>query len=121
MANFRQLHLKVIRDGQIKWIHYCDIEEKLYLEFFRVTQCERSEFGAYLSVWARADFGVDLTMGTYSDAKHLKRLVAEKYRKEYSELYMLKKEENPVIKGWFRMWVSQHMRVEVAGRGGKLE
>lgn len=110
--------VKVLRDDQWKWVHFCYIYSDLYDYFFKVTGIERSEFGVFLSMWARGDFGVKRHMSTYEDIQYLRKLVSDKYREEYAELYALNDEENPNISGWMRMWVSQHMRIEIAARGG---
>lgn len=116
MPNLKKILVKVIRDESIKWSHFCYISEELYDEFFRVTKCEKSEFGAFLSMWVKGDFDVRLSMSSYDDIIHLKHLVEKRYSEEYAELYALTESENPKIHGWLRMWVSQHMRVEIAAR-----
>lgn len=116
MPDMKKVLVKVIRDNDIKWSHFCYISSDLYEEFLSVTGCERADIGAFLSVWARGDFNEDLAMSYYEDVVRLRYLVNKKFADEYSELYALTEEENPRIKGWIRMWVSQHMRVEIAAR-----
>lgn len=118
MPRMKKILVKVIRDGELKWIHFCYVHEDLYYTFFKVTGREKSEFGAFLSVWARGDFSVKMSMSTYEDIQRLRYLVQKKYVSEYPELYSLSEEENPRINGWLRMWTSQHMRVEIAARLG---
>lgn len=113
-----KLLVKVLRDGEWKWIHFCYVYTNLYDAFFHIVQCEKSEFGTFLSMWARGDFQVKLRMSTYEDVQKLRELVEQRYQQEYSELYALNPEENPKVQGWMRMWVSQHMRVEIAARTG---
>lgn len=119
MPELKKILVKVIRDESIKWCHFCYVSTELYDEFFRVTGCEKSEFGAFLSVWAKGDFNVKLSMSSFDNVLQLRYLVNQWYSKEYSELYALTEEENPRINGWLRMWVSQHMRVEIAARKGE--
>lgn len=116
MPQSKKILVKTIRGDAIKWSHFCYVSSDLYQEFFKVTGCEKSEFGAFLSVWAKGDFGEDLSMAYFEDIAKLKHLVNLKYRSEYSELYCLTAKENPDIRGWLRMWVSQHMRIEIAAR-----
>ena len=120
MPQMKKILVKVIRDGEWKWVHFCYIHADLYDAFFRVTKREKSEFGAFLSVWAQGDFQVKLPMSTYDEIQQLRYLVNKKYAEEYAELYALNKEENPRIEGWMRMWVSQHMRVEIAAITGEI-
>lgn len=119
MPELQKILVKVIRDNSIKWCHFCYISAELYEEFFRVTGCEKSEFGAFLSVWVKGDFDVRLSMSSYDDIVQLRYLVNKRYSEEYAELYALTESENPKIHGWLRMWVSQHMRVEIAARKGE--
>lgn len=118
MPQLRKILVKVFRDGEWKWVHFCYVYAELYETFFSVTKCEKSEFGAFLSLWAQGDFSVRLPMSTYEDIQQLRYLVEQKYIQEYAELYALNAEENPQIIGWMRMWVAQHMRVEIAARTG---
>lgn len=116
MPQTSKILVKTIRDNTLKWSHFCYISSELYEEFFRVTECKKSDFGAFLSVWVQEDFGESLSMADFSDILRLKQLVYIKYRSEYSELYALKCGRNPEIRGWLRLWVSQHMMIEIAAR-----
>lgn len=116
MPQLKKIVVKTIRNGELKWNHFCYVSSDLYDEFFKCTGCEKSEFGAFLSVWMRGDFGERRTMAYYDDIVRLKYLVNLRYRQEYAELYSLAGDENPKITGWLRMWVSQHMRIEIAAR-----
>lgn len=112
----RKLMLKIRDNPGWKWVHFSYVHPEVYDAFFRAVNCKKAEIAKFLSMWARADFKVTLSMETLEDVQRLKHLVETKYRVEYSELYLLHKEENPKITGWVRMWVSQHMRVETAAR-----
>lgn len=112
----RKILLKVLRGNSIQWVHFCYVSQDLYEEFFDTVKCEKSEFGKFVSTWAQGDFGRKLSMSSFDDIIALKYIVNRTYAEEYSELYALTPEENPKINGWLRMWVSQHMRVEIAAR-----
>lgn len=116
LSRYKKVTLKVIRDGEITWVHLCSISRSLFYEFHETTGCDRSEFGAFLSVWCKRDFHRDMSFARYEDVQELRKLVNEKYHKEYPELYYLTDEENPRVSGWFRLWLSQHMRVEIVSR-----
>lgn len=116
MPRLKKILVKVIRNDDIKWVHFCYVSANLYDEFFKATRCEKSEFGAFLSMWVQGDFGEKMSMAYFNDLIRLKYLVNLRYQQEYSELYALAGEENPKITGWVRMWVSQHMRLEIAAR-----
>lgn len=116
MPQLSKILVKVLRNGEIKWTHFCYVSTDLYNQFFQATGIEKYEFGAFLSMWAKGDFDKKLSMTTYDDIQALRHLVKRKFIEEYAELYALTEEENPNISGWMRMWVSQHMRVEIAAR-----
>ncbi len=116
MPRMRKIVLKVLRGDTWQWVHFCYIQNALYEQFFEATKCEKSAFGAFLSIWVKGDFGINLQMLTYDDIVKLRHLIHTRYTQEYPELYMLNSEENPRIQGWVRLWVSQHMRVEIAAR-----
>ncbi len=116
MSRMRKIILKVLRGDTWEWVHFCYIQNELYEKFFEVTKCEKSAFGTFLSMWVKGDFGINLKMTTYDDIIKLRHLIQVRYTQEYPELYILDAEENPRIQGWVRMWVSQHMRVEIAAR-----
>ena len=116
MPQMSKIVVKVIRDNDLKWVHFCYVPTELYDTFFQVTKCEKSGFGAFLSIWAKGDFDVHMGMSTFEDIQRLRHLVNRKYAEEYAELYSLTVGENPKVDGWMRMWVSQHMRVEIAAR-----
>lgn len=119
MPQMSKILVKVIRDQDLKWVHFCYVPTELYENFFETTRCEKSEFGAFLSIWAKGDFDVRMSMSTFEDVQKLRYLVDRKYTEEYAELYSLTIGENPRVNGWMRMWVSQHMRVEIAARKGE--
>lgn len=111
--------VKVQHNNKWAWVHFCYVYSSLYNAFFKVTGCEKSEFGNFLSIWAKGDFNLKLNMSTYEDLQQLKKVINESAMADYSELYSLNPEENPRIQGWVRLWVSQHMRVEIAAREGE--
>ena len=113
MNDRKKLLLKVIRNKEICWVHLCYVSKKVYDNFFRVTGCEKNEFGAYLSKWAREDFKITLSMATYEDMLKLEKLVEDRYKYEYSELYSGEAQETIRVTGWLRRWLTYHMKLEV--------
>lgn len=118
---YKKIVLKVIKDHEINWVHLCNISRSLFYEFFDVVGCERSEFGAFLSVWTKQDFRQNLSFSKYEDIQVLRDLVSDKYKREYPELYYLSEEENPRIEGWMRLWLSKHMRMEIVSKLAEKE
>lgn len=116
MTKVKKILVKVVRGNSIKWVHFCRVPAEVYDEFFRVTECSTSDFGAFLSVWARNDFGVRLTMATFEDVLHLKTLVKRRFQIEYSDLYTMPGASSLDIRGWFQIWVAQHMQEEISER-----
>lgn len=115
-GGMKKIILKVLNEDSWEWVHFCYIPAQIYDEFFKTTGCEKSEFGTFLSVWAKGDFGLKTSVSTLDEVKGLRYAINKKYLQEYAELYALSDTENPRIYGWVRMWVSQHMRVEIAAR-----
>ena len=113
---FMKILLKVIRNNEIRWVHFCYVSPKIYENFFQATGCEKNEFGAYLSQWARDDFVVTLPMSTYEDMRKLQELVETRSKYEYAELYSTDAAETIKVSGWLRRWVTYHMRLETLMR-----
>ena len=110
-TKMKKVLVKVIRDGEIKWVHFSIIPERLYKRFFANTGTEPADLNYYLSKWCKEDFDTSLKMYKYDDIYHLKKAINERFEAEYAELYG--SAEMPQIRGWVRMWLSQHMRVEL--------
>lgn len=111
-TTMKKVLVKALRDNEVQWIHFTAIPEELYRKFFRVTGSDTLDLNSYLSRWCKEDFDVTLKMLKYDDIYHLKLAIKERFQTEYSELYG--KSEMPEIRGWVRMWLSQHMREEIA-------
>lgn len=107
----RKILVKVIRDGSIEWVHFSAIDSNLYKRFLEATDTRPSDLNDYLSRWCKDDFDVRLRMYKYADIYHLKKAINERFEAEYAELYG--SAEMPEIRGWVRMWLSQHMEMEV--------
>lgn len=113
----KKLLIKTIRENEIKWVHLSYIPEEVYTDFFRVTGCETTDFGAYLSKWVKEDFKVNMSMSTYTDLIRLKELVQKRYEYEYAELYSGDNGKLLRISGWIKKWLCYHMRMEVLLNG----
>ncbi len=107
----KKVLVKVIRDGDIKWVHFSAIPSRLYKRFFTNTGTEPADLNEYLSKWCKEDFDTNLKMYKYDDIYHLKKAINERFQAEYAELYG--SAEMPEIRGWVRMWLSQHMELEL--------
>lgn len=110
-VKMKKVLVKVIRDGDIKWTHFSAIPARLYKRFFTNTGTEPSDLNEYLSKWCKEDFDVVLRMYKYDDLYHLKKAINERYAAEYPELYG--SEELPQVRGWVKMWLCQHMKLEL--------
>lgn len=108
----KKVVIKVFRGGCISWVHFSAVPEKVYRKFFKVCEIEPSDLNEYLSKWCKQDFDVTLRMYKYDDILHLKKAVRERFQSEYPELYSSR--EMPMVKGWVRMWLTQHMKEEIA-------
>ena len=111
----KKVVIKVLKEGQINWVHFSAVPEKVYKKFFKVCETEPSDLNRFLSKWCKQDFDVTLRMYKYDDIVHLKKAVVERFQSEYPELYGSR--EMPMVKGWVRMWLTQHMKEEIAAHG----
>lgn len=107
----KKVLVKVMRDGNIEWVHFSAVDEELHKKFFEVTNTKPADLNEYLSDWCKDDFDVRLRMYKYGDIYLLKKAIDERFKAEYAELYG--SAEMPEIRGWVRMWLSQHMEMEV--------
>lgn len=107
----KKVVVKVLKEGQICWVHFSAVPEKTYDQFLRATETEPADLNVFLSKWCKQDFEVMLRMYKYDDIYHLKKAIVERFESEYPELYGSM--EMPKIKGWVRMWLAQHMREEI--------
>lgn len=113
----RKILLKVLRDKEIVWVHFCYIPNDLYEKFFCMSGIDKRDFASYLSKWVKEDFGVKLNMVTYKDLETLRTLVKEHFESAYEELYGQRIGVNPEIRGWLRLWVSQNIMKELRELG----
>ena len=104
--------IKVLKEGQIQWVHFSTIPRELYRKFLRVTTSEPTDLNKYLSEWCKQDFDTYLRMYKFDDIYHLKKAIVERYETEYSELYT--KNSRLFVKGWVRMWFCKHLKEEIA-------
>lgn len=112
----KKILVKVLKGSEWKWVHFCYVSNRLYGEFFKWAKCDTVDFTTFLSEWIQGDFKIKMPISTYDELQQLRYLVNKRYSEEYPELYALTKEENPIINGWVRLWVSQHMRIEISSR-----
>lgn len=103
--------IKVLKEGQIQWVHFSNIPKKLYKNFFKVTGSEPADLNKYLSEWCKDDFEVRLRMYKFDDIFHLKKAIIERYEAEYTELF--NNQSKMFIRGWVKMWLCNHMREEI--------
>ena len=110
-VKMKKVLVKVLREGEIKWTHFSAIPAELYERFFTDAGIEAADLNDYLSKWYFNDFNKILKMYKYSDIIKLKADINRKFETKYSELYGYA--GMPEIRGWVRMWLSQHMELEL--------
>lgn len=108
-SRVKKVLLKVQKDGIDQWVHLCYIPVEVYEQFF-YSIATHSELGAYLSKWALEDFKKRLPMTSYEDIQDLRNTINQAYQKE---LFF--------VSGWVRLWITQHMKEEIAIRKGHQE
>lgn len=107
----KKVVIKVLRDGEIKWVHFSAVPEKLYRKFFKTTESEPADLNQFLSKWCKQDFDVTLRMYKFDDISNLRKAIIERYEADYPELY--NSQSQLWIQGWVKMWLSQHMKEEI--------
>lgn len=115
----RKLLIKVDKNGSSVWTHLCYVNSELWQAFCVVTGANSLQLPMYLSTWLREDFNVSLRVEDYEDVVTLKGIIEDRFQEAYPELYTLNEYENPEISGWLRLWLSQHMRVEITKLTGE--
>lgn len=116
MNDLKKVVVKVKKQGIPQWVHFCYAPADLCNEFFTVTGCKPSELNKYLSAWARGDYSLKSSMETYDDIITLRHYINMNFKRDYPELFILTDRENPQVTGLTRLWLSQHMRIEIAAR-----
>lgn len=105
--------LKVVNGRKMQWKYFCSVPQRIYHDFVNAVQPDEFSMNAYLSVWARQDWGLQLNMGLVDDIERLKATIRASNQKAYSELYIFQEYELiPDEDFWIRLWVSSHMRRE---------
>ena len=118
-TKMQKVLVKVLKDGEIHWVHFSHVPKYLYKRFLMITSSSSLDLNEYLRKWCNLDFDVDLKMTRYEDIYHLKKAINERFVSEYAELYG--PEQMIEVRGWVRMWLIQHMKEEIAiiKNGGK--
>lgn len=109
--------LKVINlDKKLEWKYFCSVPQGIYQEFIDTRDTrnlDTIDMNAYLSLWAKRDWGIKIKMILVEDIERLKTLIITSCKRAYPELYTL--EEHNLIPNedfWVKLWVSSHMKTE---------
>lgn len=105
--------LKVVSGTALKWRYFCSVPQDIYADFFDAVHLNKLDMNAYLSLWAKRDWGVSLNMGMTEDIDKLKGLIRKSSKRVYPELYIFQKQGLvPDEDFWIKLWVSSHMKSE---------
>lgn len=105
--------IKVINEDRLEWATFCYVPQEVFKEFSRWTNLKVLDFNAYLSLWAKEDFLINLDMATLKDVETLKRIVYTSCRQSYNELYQFERYGLTINRGfWLKYWVTSHLKVE---------
>ena len=112
-----RISLKVICGMRCESRHFCSIPDTIYKEFMDCINGDSLDVNAYLSMWARQDWGVTIRMTVDEDIDELKSLIKRSSKKAYSELYVFEPYDLiPDEDFWVKLWVSSHMKDETERR-----
>lgn len=115
MAIMKKVLLKVDKNGEQMWVHFCYVPADVNDGFFSVTGIERQNLSQYIEQWLRDDYSVRLKVETYDDIIRVRETIKNRFKTDYAELYIMgDKDGNPSVYGIVRMWLVQHMRMEIA-------
>lgn len=106
--------LKVITpDGKLEWKYFCSVPQGIYHDFVSIVNPDSIDMNAYLSLWAKRDWSINLKMALVEDIERLKTLIVASCKRTYSELYIFQPFGLiPDGDFWIKFWVSSHMRSE---------
>lgn len=115
MAVMKKVLLKVDKNGEQTWVHFCYIPADVSDRFFKVTGIERQSLSSYIEHWIRDDYDVKVKVETYEDIEKARSTITSRFKRDYAELYIMGDNGgNPSVYGIVRMWLVQHMRIEIA-------
>lgn len=106
--------LKVINlDKKLEWKYFCNVPQSIYHDFVSVANLDTTDMNAYLSFWAKRDWGIKIKMILVEDIERLKTLITASCQRAYPELYVFQNYGlAPDDDFWVKLWVSSHMRTE---------
>lgn len=95
-----------------KWAHLCYIPTSLYLRYFVGQRKPFDRLKHMIIHWVKQDFGVKVRLNTKQSVNELKQFITNMYKHEYKELFP--KDGISFSKsGWFVLWLSKHMEMEI--------
>lgn len=109
---FKKILLKTGRPKKLVWVHFCYVSDNLYNSFLEATGCRSTELVTQLERWAKEDFNIVIRLNTVENIFKLRKIISIWYKEEYKELCG-NFEGHIHVMGWVRLWVSQHMQLEV--------
>lgn len=115
MAIMKKILFRVDRCGDLEWVHFCYVPAEVRDRFFAVTKMTNDELKHCVEHWLYEDYKAIVKINTYDDVDKARQVIKQRFHTEYSELYIMGDGGgNPSVFGIVRMWLVQHMRVEIA-------
>lgn len=115
MAIMKKVLFKVDHNGEQEWVHFCYVPADVSDRFFSITGKDRQGLAHMVEKWVFQDYQTKVSIDTYEDIQRVRDIVTRRFRMDYSELYVMgDKAGDPSIFGIVRMWLVQHMRMEIA-------
>lgn len=115
MAIMKKIMFRVDHDGELEWVHFCYVPADVRDRFFAVTGMNHEGLLHCVERWVGEDYNQHIGIHTYGDIEKVRQIIKQRFRANYSELYILGDNGgNPSIYGIVRLWLVQHMRMEIA-------
>lgn len=117
MSKKQKLLIKVIDEGDWKWVHFCHIDKNLFKQFKELYPEDSFVLSTFITTWIREDFQVTMSMVYKKNVLQLRNLIETWYRKEYPELYLKNcPGDKRRITSLISVWMTQHMQYEIERR-----
>lgn len=111
----KKVLFRVDHNGDYEYVHFCYIPANLYTKFKQVTGVSSPKLKDYVERWIYDDYSIRVHITTYDEVVSARNLICQRFRQGYPELFILGDNTgNPTIYGVIRMWLVQHMRIEMA-------
>ena len=83
------------------WVHFCYVNDKVYLKFNNMCSCRRTRT-EWIRYWIKKDFNLFLT--SINELNLAKDAIRDSFKAEYPELFLSSLTDR---QGWIRVWLTK--------------